>query len=128
MYAPQDGSKRSLLVRGVFQRRRWRRRDPPENPEIQFHFSSLADLSLSLFQHDLLKPAGQRKSGRNCFTHPLVDPRYTTSAVVKRRWCAEAVPPRTKRDSQYIAQQRHQKKPTSGEHEWLLSVQAQFRF
>lgn len=75
-------------------------------------------ISLSLSQHDLLKPAAQRKSGRNCFTHPLVDPRYTTSKVVKGRWCAEAVPPRTKRDSQYIAQQRHQK--TSGEHEWLL--------
>lgn len=61
-------------------------------------------------------------------TRLLVDPRYTTSTVVKGRWCAEAVPPRTKRDSQYIAQQRHRKNSTSGEHEWLLSVQAQFRF
>lgn len=63
---------------------------------------------------------GTEKSGRNCFIRLLVDPRYTTSAVVKGRWCAEAVPPRTKRDSQYIAQTASPKKPTSGEHEWLL--------
>lgn len=67
-------------------------------------------ISLSLFQHDLLKSADHRNLVVIVSpTHPLVDPRYTTSAVVKGRWCAEAVPPRTKKDSQYIAQQRHQK-------------------
>lgn len=70
-------------------------------------------LSLSLFQH-LLKSAAQRKSGRNCFTRLLVDPRYTTSTVVKGRWCAEAVPPRTKRDSQTASPKNQPAANTNG--------------
>lgn len=97
---------------------------------MKFYFSSMADLSLSP-SFNMISSNPQARENLVVIvspTHPLVDPRYTTSKVVKGRWCAEAVPPRTKRDSQYIAQQRHRKNSTSGEHEWLLSVQAQSRF
>lgn len=95
-----------------------KKRNPPENPEMKFHFSSLADLSLSPSLSTSSQIRGTEKSSRNCFTHPLVDPRYTTSAVVKGKWCAEAVPPRTKKDSQTASPEKTN--PTSGEHEWLL--------
>lgn len=99
-------------------------RKPGNEIPLFFDGRSLS-LSPSISQH-LLKSAGQRNLVVIVSpTRLLVDPRYTTSAVVKGRWCAEAVPPRTKKDSQTASPKE---KPTSGEHEWLLSVQAQFRF